>query len=105
MRASRGRISECWFFGGVDCYFLVVVLKEEAKGKKLDSGNLIKKLDYLLLSPPLSFFLYLVIEIETEGSREIKGGKKKNPQSSKDQLCMYSLHFKAEKNTIWCFSL
>jgi hypothetical protein len=58
---------------------------------------------YLLLSP-LSFFLYLVIENETAvGSRWVKNGKKKNSQSSKDQLYMYPLHFKAEKNTIWCF--
>ena len=37
-RARRGRVGGWWSFSGVGCSLLVVVLKEETKGKKLDSG-------------------------------------------------------------------
>ena len=68
----------CWSLREVACSFLVAVVKEETKGKKLDPG--------IFLTPlfPLSFFLScLVLEDETMG---IKGRIKKNPQGSKGQL-------------------
>jgi hypothetical protein len=59
------------------------VAKEEIKGKKLDSGI------FLIPFSPLSLFLfYLVLGGETGG---ITGGKKKSPQSSKNQLQSWTL--------------
>lgn len=60
----------------VGCSSLVVMLKEETKGKKIVSG----------ISPPLpplSFLSYLVIGCE---AWVIKGGEEEKPQSSKDRL-------------------
>jgi hypothetical protein len=78
--------------GGSDGCILLVMLKEETKGKKLDSG--IHSLSiyiyiylsiylYLSISPsPLSFFLsYLVIEGEMGPG--IKGGKRRTHKVAK----------------------
>jgi hypothetical protein len=62
----------CW---GIGCDLLVAMVKE-AIGKILDSG-----ISFLLSL----FFSYSVLGVEL-GCRRIKDGKKKNPQSSKDQL-------------------
>lgn len=51
------------------------------KSKELDTGI------FLISLSPLSLFLfYLVLEVEMVGGEDIKDGKKKNPESSKDQL-------------------
>lgn len=54
-RATRGGVGGCWLFREVGYGLLVVVLKEEAKGKKCDPG-------FFPLIPlsPLSFFLSCV---------------------------------------------
>jgi hypothetical protein len=66
-----------WLFRGVDCCLLVVMLKEKTKKKEIRFRD---------LSPFLSFVLsYLVILVKPKGLG-IKDSKKKNPQSSKDQL-------------------
>ena len=67
-----------WLFGEVGCGLLIAMVKEETEGEKLDSGI------FLIPLSPLSLFLsYLVLRDEPSG---IKSRKKKNPQSSKDQL-------------------
>jgi hypothetical protein len=65
---------------------LIVLVKEEAKGKKLDSGIFLIPFSNLSLFPS-----YLVLGDETEAGG-IKGREKMNPQSSKDWLnsCTYS---------------
>jgi hypothetical protein len=57
---------------------LVAEVKEEIKGKKLHS-----EISQFLLSILFLFLSYLVLGDKTG---RIKGGKKKNPQSSKGQL-------------------
>ena len=74
----RGRVVVCWSFREVGCSLLVAMVKEETKGKKFSSEI------FLIPLSPLSFFLsYLVLEGKTG---EIKGGKKKKLQSSKDEV-------------------
>jgi hypothetical protein len=55
-------ISACWSFREVGCSLLVVVLKEETKGKRLDSGIFL--ISFFPLSPLSS---YLVVRGETGG--------------------------------------
>lgn len=75
-RAPAGRDNGCWSFRRLVVICLVAVVKEERKGKTIDSGIFLVSLS--LLAPPVS-------SVRGETIR-IKGGKKKKPQSSKEQL-------------------
>lgn len=66
----RGRVDNCWLFRGLGCGLLAAVLKEETKGKKLDSG---------IFFPPNSSppsIPVALLSINGGETREIKGGKK-----------------------------
>ena len=70
---------------------MVAVVKEEAKGKTLDSGIFL-----IPLSPLLLFLSYLVLGGEARGD---KGWEKKSPQSSKERLGVVSnVNHNKEKN-------
>ena len=63
-RAPRGGVGmgDCWSFREFHCALLVAAVKEETKGKKLDSGI------FLIPLSPLSLFLsYLVFGSEGGG--------------------------------------
>lgn len=76
-RAPTDRDSGCWLFRRLVVICLVAVVKEERKGKTIDSGIFLVSLS--LLASPVS-------SVRGETVRKGKGGKKKKPQSSKEQL-------------------
>jgi hypothetical protein len=63
--ALRGEVAACGLFRGVVCTLLIVVFKEETKGKTLDSG--------LSLSPLLFFHSYLVMGVNGGMGRQRVG--------------------------------
>ena len=67
-RVSRGGGGSFWWLGRL---LVVAVVKEEAKGKTLDSGIFL-----IPLSPLLLFLSYLVLGGEPRG---VKGEKKEEP--------------------------
>ena len=86
-RAPREGMDGCWLFRKVSYSLLVAVVKDETKGKKLDSGIFLSPLSLLSCFSPI-----LCPEVKprvTDGSWN-KGWEKENPQSSKDQLQKHS---------------
>ena len=86
LKALRGRVGGCWLFREVGCGLLIAMVKEKIKDSVIHSLSLSLSPLSPSLSLSFSFFLsYLVLGDKT-GAGMIKGWRKKNLQSSKDQL-------------------